>query len=224
MLEAYEMEEMTIDEIIAGMMGGMGGQATPMASEEAPEMTLESMVEMVKEQYLGVKLSEMMGDEWDVVEEVLGKIEVNALSASFGAKYGDDNKVNYIEMAMDVDFDAAMVSNYWDEEAQERVSDVQDMSLAESFTVKISNISASAAAIDVPEELEDAEVWYDECDFCDTCDETVESYNVNGSTYHACPDCAEEYTCSICDEFCGHDYIGGSEGKICYECKGNLPF
>ena len=220
-LEAYEMEEVTIDEIIAMMMGGAQGEMAPMASEEAPEMTLEAMVEMVKEQYLGVTMSQMIGeDEWEEGVAILEKVKVNALSASFGAKYGNNDKVNYIEMAMDFDVDAADQHYEWD--GEEEIVTYEDISFAESFTVKISNISASAAAIEFPEELEDAEVWYDECNFCDTCDETVDSYKVGNSSYHACPDCAEEYSCYICGEFCGYNYpTANQNGKICEDCYFN---
>ena len=225
MLEAYEMEEMTIDEIIAMMMAGEMGGTAPMASEEAPEMTLESMVEMVKEQYLGVKLSEMMGDEWDVVEEVLGKIEANALSASFGAKYGNDNKVNYIEVAMDVDFDFAMES--WNDEEEDY--EFVDASLAESFTIKVSNISASKSAIEFPEELKDAVEFGEPENECTKCGHAGEyeievhsfggDFEVTGVEYF-CDDCAQKCTGYVnCGNMASHKMMSA---YYCDECWNNV--
>ena len=230
MLKKYGMEEKTIDEIIAMMMesemGGAGMVTLTAAEEEAPEMTLESMVEMVKEDYLSKKLSEIMEEDWAVAEEVLGKIEANALSASFGAKYGDDNKINYVEMTMDfgMDFATSYTEGSYNSETNEYEYEttIEEMSIAESFTVKVSNISASAVAIEFPEELEDAEVWYDSCYFCD--DNSAEHdtmMNKYGESYLVCDDCQAERTCVGCEEFIWDSWTENEEGRWHYECYYN---
>ena len=228
MLEAYEMEEATIDEIIAMMMGGAQGEMAPMASEEAPEMTLEAMVEMVKEQYLGVKMSEMIGEnEWEEGVAILEKVKVNALSASFGAKYGDNNKVNYIEMAMDFDIDAADQHYEWD--GEEEIVTYEDISFAESFTVKISNISASKSAIDFPEELEDAVEFGEPENECTKCGDAGEyeievhsfsgDFEVTGVEY-LCDDCAQKCTGYInCGNMASHKMMSA---YYCDECWDNV--
>ena len=198
MLEAYEMEEMTIDEIIAMMMAGEMGGTALMASEEAPKFTLEAMVEQLKTEMLSKKLSETMDEEdWAVAEEILGKIEVNALSASFGAKYGNDNKVNYIEVAMDVDFDFAMES--WNDE--EEKSEFVDALLAESFTIKVSNISASKSAIEFPEELKDAVEFGGLDEECSKCEKMAE----HEISVHSFGDL----------EVTGYEYLCGDHAERC---------
>ncbi len=198
MLKAYEMEEMTIDEIIAMMMAGEMGGTALMASEEAPKFTLEAMVEQLKTEMLNKKLSETMDEEdWAVAEEILGKIEVNALSASFGAKYGNDNKVNYIEVAMDVDFDFAMES--WNDE--EEKSEFVDASLAESFTIKVSNISASKSAIEFPEELEAAVEFGGLDEECSKCEKMAE----HEISVHSFGDL----------EVTGYEYLCGDHAERC---------
>ena len=226
MLEAYEMEEMTIDEIIAMMMAGEMGGTALMASEEAPKFTLEAMVEQLKTEMLSKKLSETMDEEdWAVAEEILGKIEVNALSASFGAKYGNDNKVNYIEVAMDVDFDFAMES--WNDE--EEKSEFVDASLAESFTIKVSNISASKSAIEFPEELKDAVEFGKPENECSECggegEYQIEIHSFNNDfevtdVEYLCDDCAEKCAGYVnCGNMASHKMLSA---YYCDECWNNV--
>ena len=228
MLKAYGMEEMTINEIIAMMMAGeMGGTQIPpalMAAEEAPKFTLEAMVGQLKTEMLGKKLSETMDEgDWAVAEEILGKIEANALSASFGAKYGDDNKVNYIEMAMDVDFDFAIQND------NDGDYEFVDASLAESFKVKISNISASANAIEFPEELEDAVEFGEPENECTKCGDAGEyeievhsfggDFEVTGVEY-LCDDCAQKCAGYVnCGNMASHKMMGA---YYCDECWDNV--
>ena len=225
-LEEAELEEATINEIIAMMSQMNGGQAVPMASEEAPKFTLEAMVEQLKTEMLSKKLSETMDEEdWAVAEEILGKIEVNALSASFGAKYGNDNKVNYIEVAMDVDFDFAMES--WNDE--EEKSEFVDASLAESFTIKVSNISASKSAIEFPEELEAAVEFgkpENECSECGHAGEyEIEVHSFGGDfevtdVEYLCDDCAEKCAGYVnCGNMASHKMLSA---YYCDECWNNV--
>lgn len=228
MLEAYNMKDLTIDEIIAMMMGGMGGQAAPMASEEAPEMTLESIVEMVKEQYLDMTLSEMVGEDWEDGVAVLEKVKANALSASFGTKYGNDKKVNYIEMKMNFDVDAASTNtnSLYDSETGEYVYEtiIEEMSVAESFTIKISEISTSLVEIKLPEAAKNAEVWYDSCDYCD--DDSAEHdviIDSKGEAWTVCDDCQTERSCANCGKFLSYndEYSWIGNARFCVDCYEN---
>ncbi len=218
-LEAVDALEMTGDELWVAFMN-----ATDINSSGAPQ-TWAAFIEGVEEHILLATLSTIIDEEgWEELKTVCEGTKANELYASFGAKYNEDDEIDYIELAFGLDIETVTVGHQGaiGGNGGESSSAVYEGQFVEvEYKLAFSEISAETVEIRLPNAVKNAETYYEECVFCYETAEVEKYYTKYGSSYYACPECAEEYTCVSCNQFVGYDYccICLTDRVVyCYDC------
>ena len=166
----------------------------------------------------------MMGEEdWEEMQTVCEGTKANELYASFGAKYNDEEEIDYIELAFGLDIETVTVGHQSAVGGNgEGISSTvyEGQYVAVEYTIAFSEISEEMVVITLPNAVKNAGTYYEECRFCyEESTEVEKYYTKNGSSYYACPECAEEYICATCNQFVGYDYCCNIDGvRYCYDC------
>ncbi len=150
MLEAYNMKEVTVNDLITMMMSTPGGSVSPL--EETEQATAMDQLIAMAQTYLGAKLSDMVGEYWTMVEDALACVEVNELSVSFGAtKEGE--AIDEIEITIAVD-----MVGFQNEYGEDDVMTFVEAPASAEIVFTLSDISSTAKTVQFPAGLENAQV------------------------------------------------------------------